>query len=86
MHEFIQSLPNNVSFVLALIAIFGYIWMNPPKLKTTFWKKHIVADFDETGHHPKCFNCNEGNDVCYKDSRCLALMDNYRKGNERNSK
>jgi hypothetical protein len=75
MYEIIQALPNNPSFVLILIAIAGYIWLNPPKLKNT-WEKHIVGNFDNSGHHPRCFDCNNNGSACYNDiRRCAALRD-----------
>lgn len=73
--DFIQQLPNNIYFVLALIAVFGYVWINPPKLKNA-WKTHVCGNFDETNHHPRCFDCNNDGSACYEDiRRCAALRD-----------
>lgn len=74
MYEFIQALPNNPMFVLALIAVFAFIWVNPPK--KVFWKQHIVGNFDESGHHPACFDCNDSGESCYKNlERCAAMRE-----------
>jgi hypothetical protein len=71
MFQFIQSLPENPIFVLILLAVAIYLWFHMPK--TEWWKKHICADFADSGHHPACFMCNEGNEICYNDlNRCAA--------------
>lgn len=71
MWQFIQELPNNPIFVLLLIGLAGFVWFHMPKTK--WWKRHIAADFADSGHHPACFNCNEGNEICYTDTkRCEA--------------
>lgn len=42
--------------------------------KTDFWERHVCMDFDKTGHHTECFDCNEGNEICYNDpERCGAM-------------
>jgi len=64
MYEFIQALPNNPYFILVLLGIFGLLWYGMPKTK--WWGKHICTDFAESGHHPACFMCNEGNESCYR--------------------
>lgn len=77
--EFIQALPSNPIFVLALIVVFGWIWINPPK--TVFWKKNVAATFGENSskQHPACFMCNEGGDVCYEDAkRCAAMREDMK--------
>ena len=77
MYEAIQQLPNNPVFVLILLAVFGLVWFGMPKTK--WWQKHMVGNFDNTGHHPLCFDCNEGNDACYEDaSRCAAMRDEFK--------
>ena len=78
MYELIQALPHNEYFILALIAVFAWIWINPPK--TVFWKKHVAAYFDETcsKQHPACFMCNQGNESCYRDwHACKAWRDQH---------
>lgn len=36
----------------------------------SWWERHIAADFSESGHDPRCFDCKEGNDACMKSLRC----------------
>jgi len=68
----------NPVVVCLIIAVFGLIWMKPPQKvfwKTDFWRKHVCADFSESGHHPACAMCNvTDNDVCYKNpDKCAAM-------------
>ena len=76
MYEFIQALPNNPYFVLSLLGITMFLWFHMPK--TNWWRRHICADFAESGHHPACFMCNEGNESCYTDwHKCKAWRDQH---------
>lgn len=78
MYQIIHDLPNNPYFVLVLIAVFGIVWFRVPKLiKSDWWKKHVADDFANSGHHPLCFDCNEGNEACYEDPNRCAAMRNY---------
>lgn len=73
MYEFIQALPNNPYFVLALISIAGLLWFGMPQTK--WYKKHITDTFN---NHPACFMCNEGGEICYKImSRCKAMREDF---------
>jgi hypothetical protein len=72
--DFIQTLPNSPYFVLALIVVFAYVWMNPPK--GVFWKQQIAGNFEDSGHHPACFDCNVSNNkTCYNNLECKALRE-----------
>jgi hypothetical protein len=56
---------------LIIVAVAGFVWINADK-----WMKHICGDFDKTGHHPACFDCNNDGSACYNDiRRCAALRD-----------
>jgi hypothetical protein len=35
---------------------------------------HLVSDFDETGHDPLCFDCNDGNDQCVHYPNCQHIQ------------
>jgi hypothetical protein len=78
MWEIIQQLPNNPYFILVLIGLAGLAWFGMQQ--TIWWKRHMVDDFAESGHHPLCFDCNEGNEICYNDlDRCAAWRDQLNK-------
>jgi len=81
MYEFIQELPNNIYFVLFLIGLTGLAWFGMPRTK--WWEKHICGNFAESGHHPACFDCNEGNESCYLDlDKCEAWREQLHKINK----
>lgn len=70
MWNFIQELPNNPYFVLILIAVWGFVWFNARRWSGIdgdnpkgWWAKHVASDFPEC-YHPKCFECNLGNESC----------------------
>ena len=59
----------NPYFFLVIVAVFGFVWINADK-----WMKHVVGDFDDTGHPQECFDCNNDGSACFKDvRRCEAL-------------
>lgn len=81
MYEFIQSLPHNPYFVLFLIGVFGLVWFGMPK--TNWWKRHICADFAESGHHPACFMCNDSGESCYRNlDKCAAWRQQLQERNQ----
>lgn len=63
----------NIYVFLGIIAVFGLLWMNPPRKvfwKTVWWKRHICDDFPDQ-YDPHCFECNKHevgacNDCQYK--------------------
>ena len=77
MYQLIHDLPNNPYFILVLIAVFGIVWFKVPK--SDWWKNNIADDFDKSGHHPLCFDCNNSGASCYQDaSRCAAMRDYFK--------
>jgi len=58
-----------ISVIVITVVVVGLSFLS----KTSWWERHICSDFDKSGHHPKCFSCNGGNEDCYTE-RCPIII------------